>query len=121
MKTQCMLLLSLLLSLVFAFNFTKLLFVCRQGAHVKPQKEITSEIQAIMRQITASVTFLPLLEETCSFDLLVYTDRGAEVPLTWEDSDPCIIANAEHVQLRSFSTKVHKVELKVSYRLDEPL
>lgn len=27
----------------------------------KPQKEITKEIQAIMRQITASVTFLPML------------------------------------------------------------
>ena len=72
----------------------------------KSIKEITQEIQAIMRQITASVTFLPLLTETCSFDLLVYTDKGAEVPLTWEDSDPCIIKKAADVQLRSFSTKV---------------
>ena len=38
----------------------------------KTQKEITQEIQAIQRQITASVTFLPLLNEPCSFDLLVY-------------------------------------------------
>lgn len=72
----------------------------------KPLKEITSEIQAIMRQITASVTFLPLLQEPCSFDLLVYADKEATVPVLWEDSDPCLIANAEQVKLRSFSTKV---------------
>ena len=32
-----------------------------------------------MRQITASVTFLPMFEEACSFDLLVYTDKALEV------------------------------------------
>jgi mitotic spindle assembly checkpoint protein MAD2 len=65
-----------------------------------------NEIQAIMRQITASVTFLPLLNEACKFDLLVYADKAATVPVTWEDSSPMIIKNAEEVQLRSFSTKV---------------
>lgn len=34
-------------------------------------------------QITASVTFLPLLNDRCSFDLLVYTDMGSAVPLEW--------------------------------------
>lgn len=72
-----------------------------------------------MRQITSSVTFLPLLSETCSFDLLVYTDKGAEVPMTWEDSDPCIIPGAEEVQLRSFSTSVHKIDLKVAFRVED--
>ena len=51
----------------------------------KPLKDITAEIQAIVRQITASVTFLPLLNEPCSFDLLVYADSQATVPVTWED------------------------------------
>jgi mitotic spindle assembly checkpoint protein MAD2 len=69
-------------------------------------KEITQEIQAVVRQITASVTFLPLLNEPCYFDLLVYADKNATVPLTWEDSDPCYIANGEDVRLRSFDTKV---------------
>lgn len=32
----------------------------------KSEKEITQEIQAIIRQITASVTFLPILEEPCA-------------------------------------------------------
>ena len=72
----------------------------------KPEKEIMNEIQAIMRQITASVTFLPLLNEPCCFDLLVYADQEASVPVTWEDSDPCFIANSEEVRLRSFTTKV---------------
>lgn len=74
----------------------------------KPEKEITQEIQAIMRQITASVTFLPLLSESCSFDLLVYADQAATVPVLWEDSDPCFIANSEQVRLRSFTTKVRQ-------------
>ena len=85
----------------------------------KSQKEITQEIQAIIRQITASVTFLPLLNEPCSFDLLVYADKNAPVPVTWEDTDPCYINNAEDVQLRSFTTKIHKVDTMVSYKVDD--
>jgi mitotic spindle assembly checkpoint protein MAD2 len=38
---------------------------------------IQKDIQAIMRQITSSVTFLPLLVEPACFDLLVYTDKDA--------------------------------------------
>ena len=72
----------------------------------KGEKEIMNEIQAIMRQITASVTFLPLLSEACCFDLLVYADKECSVPVTWEDSDPCFIINSEEVRLRSFSTQV---------------
>lgn len=34
-------------------------------------------------QITASVTFLPLLNDRCSFDLLVYTDAQSAVPMEW--------------------------------------
>lgn len=79
-----------------------------QAKSDKSDKEITKEIQAIVRQITASVTFLPLLSEPCFFDLLVYADQEATVPLTWEDSDACLIPNAEDVRLRSFDTKVYR-------------
>ena len=72
----------------------------------KTTKEIHGEIQAIIRQITASVTFLPLLNEPCSFDLLVYTKKDAAVPQKWEDSDPCYILNSQEVKLRSFTTSV---------------
>ena len=74
----------------------------------KTIKEINGEIQAIVRQITASVTFLPLLNEPCSFDLLVYTKKDAQVPTKWEDSDPCYIMNSQEVKLRSFTTSVRK-------------
>jgi mitotic spindle assembly checkpoint protein MAD2 len=72
----------------------------------KTLKEIHGEIQAIIRQVTASVTFLPLLNEPCSFDLLVYTNKEAAVPSKWEDSDPCYIMNSQEVKLRSFTTSV---------------
>jgi len=34
-------------------------------------------------QITASVTFLPLLQDACTFDLLVYADSDSPVPGEW--------------------------------------
>jgi len=89
-----------------------------EGKVEKSQKEITSEIQAIIRQITASVTFLPLLDEPCTFDLLVYTDNDVDVPQAWEESDPRYIANSDEVKLRSFTTKVHRVDACVSYKAD---
>eukprot|EP00978_Attheya_sp_CCMP212_P009988 scaffold23950_cov56-Attheya_sp.AAC.1 len=82
----------------------------------KSIKEIHDEIQAIIRQITASVTFLPLLNEPCSFDLLVYTNKTATVPKKWEDSDPRYIMNSQEVKLRSFTTSVHKVDSMVTYK-----
>ena len=83
---------------------------------VKSHKEIQGEIQAIIRQITACVTFLPLLEEPCSFDLLVYTDADAAVPGAWEESDPRYIPQSAEVRLRSFTTTIHRVAPTVSYR-----
>lgn len=85
----------------------------------KSEKEIMGEIQAIIRQITASVTFLPLLEESCTFDLLVYTTLDSDVPTQWEESDPKYISNSEEVRLRSFTTKVHKVAAAVAYRTED--
>ncbi|GBG76763.1 hypothetical protein CBR_g22979 [Chara braunii] len=82
----------------------------------KPEKEIMGEIQAIIRQITASITFLPLLEERCSFDLLAYTTADAKVPEAWDASDERLLKNAQSVRLRSFSTKVHQVDTMVAYR-----
>ena len=79
-------------------------------------KDIHNEIQAIIRQITASVTFLPLLQEPCTFDLLVYTDNDVAAPEKWADSDPCYILNSAEVKLRSFTTTVHKVDSMVAYK-----
>mmetsp|Transcript_7120 Transcript_7120/g.12784 ORF Transcript_7120/g.12784 Transcript_7120/m.12784 type:complete len:210 (-) Transcript_7120:1971-2600(-) len=85
----------------------------------KSEREVMGEIQAIIRQITASVTFLPLLDEPCSFDLLVYTSKDLKEGEDWEQSDPKYIACQQHVNLRSFSTNIHKVDTMVSYAVDE--
>ena len=87
-------------------------------AEPKTEKEIQAEIQAIFRQITASVTFLPQLDAgNCTFNVLVYADADSEVPIEWGDSDAKEIENGEKVQLRSFSTSNHRVDTLVSYRL----
>jgi mitotic spindle assembly checkpoint protein MAD2 len=82
----------------------------------KPQSEITREMQAIIRQITASVTFLPLLDEPCQFELLIYADKETVVPHEWEETDAKLIVDAQEVRLRSFTTKIHKVDSMVAYR-----
>jgi mitotic spindle assembly checkpoint protein MAD2 len=87
------------------------------GPPEKTEVEIQEEIQAIFRQITASVTFLPVLDGNCTFNVLVYADADSDVPIEWGDSDAKEIKNGEKVQLRSFSTSNHKVDTMVSYRL----
>lgn len=82
----------------------------------KSEAEIQSEIQALFRQITASVSFLPMLDGNCTFNVLVYADADSEVPLEWGDSDAKEVKNAEKVMLRSFSTQNHRVDTVVSYR-----
>ncbi|EST04630.1 DNA-binding HORMA [Kalmanozyma brasiliensis GHG001] len=87
----------------------------------KTDAQVRAEIAAIIKQITASCTFLPVLEEPCAFQILAYTNRDAEAPAEWIDSDARLIAEgqAEQVRLRSFSTHVHRVDAMVAYRRDE--
>ncbi|XP_074295674.1 mitotic spindle checkpoint protein MAD2 [Silene latifolia] len=87
----------------------------------KSDKEIMREIQAIMRQIASSITYLPCLDEPCVFDVLAYTDKDVEAPFTWIESDPKLIANPQMVKLHSFDTKIHKVDTLVSYKNDDDL
>ena len=81
----------------------------------KPEDAVRAEIQALMRQITASVTFLPVINEPCAFDLLVYTSADCNIPETWELSDPQLVVNATDVKLRTFSTTFHTVETAVAF------
>ncbi|CAN6673198.1 mitotic spindle checkpoint component Mad2p [Trichomonascus vanleenenianus] len=83
----------------------------------KPQEEIQKEIQSIIRQLTASVTFLPELEGRCTFNVLVYADGDADVPPEWADGDPRMVENGEEVKLRSFSTQSHRIDTMVAYKL----
>lgn len=85
----------------------------------KTEKEIMQEIQAIIRQITASVSFLPLLDRECAFELLAYTDKESATPDECEESDPKYVRDGVEMRLRSFSTKIHKIEAGVSYKTDD--
>jgi len=85
----------------------------------KNDKDIMKEIQAIMRQITSSVTFLPNIEEACTFDLLAYTSIDSEVPAEWAESDAQLIHNPQVVKLRTVDTMVHQVEAMVAYKFTE--
>ena len=85
----------------------------------KPEKEIMQEIQAIIRQITASVTFLPLLDRECAFELLAYTDAASATPEECEESDPKYVRDGVEMRLRSFSTKIHTVDAGVSYKTED--
>ena len=85
----------------------------------KALKEIQNEIRSIIRQITSSVTFLPLLEVPCYFDILVHTDKECSVPKLWKESQAKRIANSEMVRLRSFNTKIHKVDAMGSYKVND--
>lgn len=86
---------------------------------VKTTKEIVKDIQNLVRQITASVTFMPLLDEPASFDMLIYTKKDTETPAEWEETGPRIISKKQEVKLRSFSTSLHNVDASVSYACDD--
>ncbi|CAO3586049.1 unnamed protein product [Absidia cylindrospora] len=80
------------------------------------------QIRGIMRQIVASVSFLPILDDDdCTFNILVYASEDAEVPLTWADTDANLIrGGGEHVRLQSLSTDDHNIDTVVSYRIEDP-
>jgi len=72
-----------------------------------------------MRQVTATVTFLPLLDTRCAFDLKIYLNKAAEVADGWLEQADSKIENPESVQLRSFSTSIHRVQASVTYKAEE--
>nr|CAG4652115.1 EOG090X0C57 [Triops cancriformis] len=82
----------------------------------KDLKEIQKEIREVMRQITASVSFLPLLDIACSFDIQVYTASDCDTPSSWKEDSAYHIANPQEVQLRCFSTSLHNVQASVVYK-----
>ncbi|KAI2801906.1 pre-rRNA processing protein ftsj3 [Blomia tropicalis] len=80
-------------------------------------KEIQQGITSIIRQITASVTYLPLIDGSVTFDILLFTNKDAELPSKeWADSHSHLIPNAQEVKLRSLNTKVHHLKAAVAYK-----
>ncbi|XP_058448202.1 mitotic spindle assembly checkpoint protein MAD2A-like [Malaya genurostris] len=80
----------------------------------KELKKIQAEIRAVMLQITSSVSFLPLHECSCAFEILVHF-RG-ETPPGWSPRPNSEIQDAQNVQLKSFSTGLHKVDTTIQYK-----
>ncbi|CAI5757599.1 unnamed protein product [Candida verbasci] len=87
----------------------------------KDQIETQKEIQTIIRQITSSVSYLPVLkDDDYTFNVLVYTDPNTSIPIEWIDTegDGKILQgdNIDNVNFTSFSTKFHHVNTSVSYK-----
>ena len=83
------------------------------------------EIQAIIRQITSLVLYLPILsEDDYTFNVLVYTDPANEashIPVEWCDTDGdknLMDGEVEKVGFAKFSTEMHRVGTTVSYKLN---
>lgn len=85
----------------------------------KELKKIQSEIGAVMRQIAATVSYLPLLECVCSFDLLIHTLKDCDIPDNWNETEHVSIKNSQVVHLKSFSTGLQKVDTVVSYKMTD--
>lgn len=81
----------------------------------KNDTKIVAEIRALLTQITATVAVLPLLDEACAFDVLIYTTEDTETPVQWNESSARTIPDGQGVQLRSFSTSVHNIDTNVSF------
>lgn len=85
----------------------------------KPLKQIKNEIRDVLKQVAASVSYLPLLDCLCSFDIQIYTKSDVELPQEWDDAKPADIKNAQTVRMRSFSTNIHKMETMVTYKNED--
>lgn len=83
----------------------------------KELKRIQQEIGSVMRQISATVSYLPLLDCICSFDILIHTIKDCQLPEKWNETNDVSIQNAQTVKLRSFSTGLHQVDTVVNYKL----
>ncbi|OAV88706.1 hypothetical protein PTTG_07790 [Puccinia triticina 1-1 BBBD Race 1] len=90
-------------------------------AKSKTLAEVQSEIQVIIRQIIATVSFLPIPEAPRTFKVLAHTHSvGQDEATQWNDSDAFdITEGAERVKLKSFSTALHRVDTAVDYKLGE--
>lgn len=83
----------------------------------KELKKIQQEIRDVMLQISATVSYLPLLDCRCSFDILTHVADDCQLPEKWSEAQPVHITNSQNVRLKSFSTSVHKMETVVNFKM----
>lgn len=81
------------------------------------ERRIREQMASTIRQIVSSVTYLPLIETRCAFDVLIYTTSDqVDIPQECGASGPRLVEGAQELELRAFSTTVHRVATRVSYR-----
>lgn len=90
----------------------------------KEEEELEPQIRSLIRQITASVTFLPQLDEDhChSFNVLCYTAANANVPPDWADAPAAnrtVKGQSETVVFRNFNTGEHVIGAQVTYSYNQ--
>lgn len=83
----------------------------------KDLNRVQAEIRDVMRQISATVSYLPLLDNICSFDVLVHTLNECAIPENFNETVDVQIQNAQAVELKSFSTGLHKMQTIVNYKM----
>lgn len=77
------------------------------------------EIQAIIRQITSSITFLPHFDELQTFRILVHTSSDIEPSKDWDDAKPfkdMESSNSESVGFNKFTADNYGVSTFVTYK-----
>ena len=83
-------------------------------------KAVRGNIREIIRQITASVSFLPLITQEVSFEVLLHVKKETELSdKLWSDSNNHLISNSEVVEFKNFNTNIHGVKTKVCYKINE--
>lgn len=79
------------------------------------------QIQAIIRQISASVAFLPELGSGYTFNILVYSNSDTKVPNDWRESSQKKVEGrkVEKVRFKNLSIDKCNVSTTVTYKIDE--
>lgn len=88
----------------------------------KDFKKIQAEIRDVMRQIAATVSYLPTLECKCVFTVKIRMREHLDTMPNnwfWYDEKEVGIRDAVTVKLKTFSTGLQKMETAVSYKVNE--
>lgn len=81
--------------------------------------ETQQEIQAIIRQISAAITFLPQFDEPQTFKVLVHTIGDIKTSKDWDDAKhfkDMTEGNLESVKFNEFGTNNHSISTFVTYK-----
>ncbi|GMM43446.1 spindle checkpoint protein [Pichia kluyveri] len=86
---------------------------------IKPLETIQLEIQSIIKQISSSITFLPVLTTPQTFKILVHTIGDIKSNNNWDDAKffKEIDENeSESVEYNNLTTNNHKISTYVTYK-----